>query len=552
MPGIFISYRRDDTGGYARGIADYLKQKLDVPVFMDIDSVDPGADFVDAIEDAVGSCDVLVALIGNRWLDATDEHGQRRLESPNDFIRVEIAAALERNTRIIPVLLRGASMPRESELPEPLKALTRRQALKVSDERWAYDLERLVDAIERGFLSPVTVSGHRVEKAEPTAPPLASVQTGRKPQFWVPAISALLVALAFTLYWFWPDFTELQLEPKLVFEPDHLDLGGAQIGSQSQSKPVKTINIGKGELSMRAVLMVGDNKQDFTAESRCPDTLPAGESCVIDVKFDPTDVGNRSARLSVISNSPTSPDEVPLSGIGVGSPFELVINGVTFEFVEIPAGRFKMGSEHGYKDEKPAREVEISKPFQLGKYEVTQEQWLVVMRENPSNSKGAKLPVEMVSWNDVQDFLAKLNEPSDRFQYRLPTEAEWEYAARAGTTEILPENLDELAWFGGNSRGKTHPIGEKTPNHLRLYDMLGNVSEWVQDWHTNNYYQNRKDALGEQPDKDPRGPNEGTSKVHRGCGWPSPAAKCSLVNRSATPPDTQLETTGFRLLRQAR
>jgi formylglycine-generating enzyme required for sulfatase activity len=173
------------------------------------------------------------------------------------------------------------------------------------------------------------------------------------------------------------------------------------------------------------------------------------------------------------------------------------------EFVTIPVGEFMMGCSPSDSacgsDEKPLHKVQITKSFEIGKYEVTQAQWLEVMRSNPSSSLGADRPVEMVSWTDVQDFLAQMNARNDSYRYRLPTEAEWEYAARAGTAEPLYGNLDAIAWYPGNSGNQTHPVGQKQPNAWGLYDMLGNVGEWCQDWYDSSYYSN-------SPAADPPGP----------------------------------------------
>ncbi len=159
-------------------------------------------------------------------------------------------------------------------------------------------------------------------------------------------------------------------------------------------------------------------------------------------------------------------------------------NAIGIEFVKIVPGEFQMGCSSGDNDctaeEKPAHHVQLTKGFELGKYEVTQAQWQAIMGSNPSTIKGDDRPVETVSWNDVRDFLAKLNAQNDGFKYRLPTEAEWEYAARAGTT-ATPESLNDIAWYADNSGDETHPVGQKKPNAWGLYDMYGNVREWVSD-----------------------------------------------------------------------
>jgi hypothetical protein len=149
---IFISYRRDDSAGHAGRLFDRLSAHFgDRQVFMDIDHIEPGEDFARAIEEAVGSCEILIALVGRDWLTSRDENGGRRLDNPNDFVRIEIAAALARGVRVIPLLVQGAQMPRPQELPEDLLPLSRRNALELSDARWKYDVDHLIAAMEKAL-----------------------------------------------------------------------------------------------------------------------------------------------------------------------------------------------------------------------------------------------------------------------------------------------------------------------------------------------------------------------------------------------------------------
>jgi formylglycine-generating enzyme required for sulfatase activity len=205
-----------------------------------------------------------------------------------------------------------------------------------------------------------------------------------------------------------------------------------------------------------------------------------------------------------------------------GPPKELTVDlggGVKMEFVLIPAGSFLMGDEKGLDWEKPVHKVTITKPFYLGKYEVTQEQWQAVMGNNPSYFKGPKNPVEMVSWYGCHAFRAKLNEKfsSGGVKFGLPTEAQWEYACRAGTTTRYsfgddPAKLDDYAWWSENAKDTTHPVGQKKPNAWGLCDMHGNVWERCVDWFGEDYY-------AKSPAEDPVGPDSGASRVLRGGSW---------------------------------
>src|SRR5215471_7444583 len=150
MPGIFISYRRDDTEGHARALFERLASRFGQDrVFMDVEGIGPGADFVEAIESAVGNCDVALVLIGPNWLTSVDEHGKRRIDDPVDFVRIETTAALARNIRVIPVLVRGAAMPPANLLPPELAKLSRRQAVTLRHERWERDTNDLIAALAK-------------------------------------------------------------------------------------------------------------------------------------------------------------------------------------------------------------------------------------------------------------------------------------------------------------------------------------------------------------------------------------------------------------------
>jgi uncharacterized protein YecT (DUF1311 family) len=148
LGGVFISYRREDSGGFAGRIYDRLTRSLgDENVFFDVDSIAPGVDFVDTLSDRLGRCDALVAVIGRSWLSSADANNRRRLDNPNDYVRLEIGAALQRSIRVIPVLVDGATLPKDGDLPESLAKLTRRQAIEISLTRFDSDVERLIEAL---------------------------------------------------------------------------------------------------------------------------------------------------------------------------------------------------------------------------------------------------------------------------------------------------------------------------------------------------------------------------------------------------------------------
>jgi hypothetical protein len=205
-----------------------------------------------------------------------------------------------------------------------------------------------------------------------------------------------------------------------------------------------------------------------------------------------------------------------------------------------------MGTEdddaQGQEYEKPIHGVIISKPFRMAKYPVTQSLWEFFMGYNSSHFKGDARPVENVTWNEVQEFIVRLNSHGVR-KYRLPTEAEWEYSARAGRDwpYYFGPNADELpqyAWFGNNSGNRTQNVGLKDPNRWGLYDMLGNVWEWVSDWYGD---------YSSSSSTNPNGPIEGSSKVIRGGAWGSSPWLCRVTTRSVKGPDERSPLIGFRL-----
>jgi len=225
------------------------------------------------------------------------------------------------------------------------------------------------------------------------------------------------------------------------------------------------------------------------------------------------------------------------------------LSAIASGMVLIEVGPFTMGcsADQGrdcISAEKPAHLVMVSS-FYIAMYDVTQAQWEAVMDTNPSAHKHCPdCPVDNVSWNDAMDFISRLNALTGR-QYRLPTEAEWEYAARGGAHSrgykyAGGNDIDLLAWYDANSGDTTHPVGSKQPNEAGLYDMSGNVWQWCSDWYADRYY-------SASPPANPKGPDQGTKRVVRGGSWTNFARVCRPASRYGTLPDKRFTNDGFRL-----
>jgi formylglycine-generating enzyme required for sulfatase activity len=223
---------------------------------------------------------------------------------------------------------------------------------------------------------------------------------------------------------------------------------------------------------------------------------------------------------------------------------EELVNTIGMKFRLIQPGSFTMGSDRGLGNETPVHKVTLTKGFYIGVYEVTQEQWQKVMGSNPSNFKKRRNPVNNVSWDDAQEFARRLSR-KENATYRLPTEAEWEYACRAGTTTeyYWGDKFDgRCAWNKRNSGGKAHPVGLTRPNAWGLCDMSGNVGEWCEDWQMFGYVSDRERV-------DPAGDIVGRGRVVRGGDWHWEPNNCRSAFRSWESPSGSGANVGFRLVR---
>ena len=228
------------------------------------------------------------------------------------------------------------------------------------------------------------------------------------------------------------------------------------------------------------------------------------------------------------------------------------VKGVQFTMIAVEGGTFTMGAtpEQGsdaYEREKPTHQVTLSN-YYIGETEVTQALWQAVIGNNPSNFKGDNLPVEYISWDDCQEFIKKLNVLTGK-NFRLPTEAEWEFAARGGKKSrgykySGSNNIDGVAWYGDNSGYETHTVKTKQANELGIYDMSGNVGEWCQDWYGYDSYSSAAQT-------NPKGPNSGSCRVNRGGSLDFSARRCRSSYRCYCDPDVRGRNLGFRLVLSA-
>ncbi|MCC6286825.1 MAG: formylglycine-generating enzyme family protein [Chitinophagaceae bacterium] len=222
-----------------------------------------------------------------------------------------------------------------------------------------------------------------------------------------------------------------------------------------------------------------------------------------------------------------------------------LLDSIQNNMVWITGGRFVMGTDIGEMDERPAYEVVVD-GYAISKYPVTQRQWIAIMGNNPSEFAGCdQCPIDKVTWNDAQKFIEILNALTGK-KYSLPTEAEWEYAAKGGKDWKQfrysgSDNIDEVGWYATNGGRHPHQVGEKKPNAIGLYDMTGNVWEWCQDWYNKNYYE-----LNEN--NNPVGPASGSGRVRRGGSWFTQAISCKVTTRNSVKQDYMDDIGGFRLV----
>ncbi len=325
--------------------------------------------------------------------------------------------------------------------------------------------------------------------------------------------------------------------PVVVNNQSEQQAGSLNVRVTPKNAVVKILNI-RPKYSPGMALAAGKYHIEAAAEGyqtrRRWVELAAGADLVVDIRLLP----------EVISSPAPVAKKLSVSPYNNSLPATHTDSETGMEFVFVRGGCCQMGDTfgEGAGDEKPVHEVCVD-DFYMGKYEVTQGAWRKVMGNNPSYfKKGDRYPVERVSWNDVQDYIRKLNKRSGR-NYRLPTEAEWEYAAKSGGKREKyagSNSVDDVAWYNGNSGGTTHRVGTKQPNGLGLYDMSGNVWEWCQDWYDEDYYSS-------SPRQNPTGPVSGEERLYRGGGWYDFPWLVRAAYRFRYSPGNAGNNVGFRL-----
>ncbi len=481
MPKIFISYRRSDSEDIAGRIYDRLVVHFGKDsIFFDVDAIPFGEDLRDYINTSLDQCQVVLAVIGKTWLTVTDENGNRRLDNPADWVRLELEEALKRKGQVIviPLLVSRATLPAADEMPSALVDLAYRNAARARpDPDFHGDVSRLIVQLERYFdrlnATPDPVSTSTVEpNATARKPPAVPVTYRQETVGWAPP-------------------TNPNPQPtSSTFDFEVVTITGIEKGLLGLGQPKVT-----------------------TSRRRT------------------------QAEYFV----------------------ETLATGVSLEMVKIPAGRFLMGSpatEATRRDtEGPEHSVTVPE-FWMGKYPVTQDQYQAVMGKNPSHftENGANCPVEQISWYDAIAFCEKLSQQTGR-TYRLPSEAEWEYACRAGTTTPFCVGLTittDFANYNGNYIYRSEPkgvyretttdVGRFVPNGFGLYDMHGNVWECCADhWHS-NYAGAPKDGSAWLSE------HEAANRVVRSGSWFAAPGGCRSAYRNADGPSIYSSRLGFRVV----
>jgi formylglycine-generating enzyme required for sulfatase activity len=510
-------------------------------LFMDVDSIPLGSDFIKVLREEVTKCDVLLAVIGNHWLDASDADGQRRLDSDSDFVRVEIATALQRDIPVIPILLDGAKVPKADQLPADLRGLTARNGLDVRHASFHVDMDRLIGGLKAR-------SGEAHTPAESQAKPPEGAAQNRRSAPVLIAGGLAAVCVGAVAVWF----------------------------AMTRPHPVQPTPAPSQQTATNPPLPAPPPP---SATPTVPTPAPAPPTAAT-----PPAQPSAPPPTAQQSPAPAAPSAAPAPAPGTLSPVKLEVLSPAREHALAPndsfkecatcpimtviaPGAFTMGSpanELGHRDaEGPQHQVTIAHKFAFGRFSVTFDEWDACLADGGCNGYSpsdqgwgrGQRPVVNVSWTEANAYLAWLSHKTGK-PYRLPSEAEREYATRAGTTTPFwwgsSITTDQANYNGnytygddgarGELRGQSIPVNSFLPNPWGLFQMHGNVSEWTQDcWH--DFY---VDA-----------PTDGSAwtfadckqRVRRGGSIGSPPQVLRSAARLSGPQATGQAFIGFRVVR---
>ena len=435
---IFTNYRRGDDPGNTGRLFDRLQETFaPEQLFIDVDNIPPGLDFIRVLEEQVSQCDALLVVIGPRWLDAADPQGKRRLDSPDDFVRIEIESALTQGKRVIPVLVGDARMPAADELPETMRLLARRNAVRLTYERFRADTQGLIKALQQAL--------------EEVAAARAQEETTRRAE-------------------------EEEKRAREVAAASERARASAEAAEQARLlRPPKPRPVWWLSWEIITVEVVAAALLGLTVWVAFAPAPPAPAT------VEPAPVESAPPKDTVLKDCADCPD-----------------------MVVMPAGSFTMGSpasEAGGYSEGPQHNVAFAQQFAVGRFAVTFEEWDACVADGSCNGwkppdegwgRGRR-PVINVSWADAKAYSGWLSKKTGK-TYRVLSEAEREYATRAGTTTAYSWG-NEIGRGNANCSGcgspwdgrQTAPVGSFKPNAFGLYDMHGNVWEWVEDCYHDNY-----------------------------------------------------------------
>jgi formylglycine-generating enzyme required for sulfatase activity len=511
MAGIFINYRRDDAPGVDGRLGDRLAKNFSRrAIFMDVDAMRPGLDFVKQLEEQVSKCDVLLAIIGPNWSKAADEKGQRRLDQERDYVRIEIASALKREIPVIPVLVNGAVMPSEEDLPDDLKPLINRHALELRHTRFDGDSAAIIDGLTRVL-----------------------PQKAKWP--WIAGGAGLAAAIIVGGIALWP-----------ILNGSH---------------PIKSSVVEDTKPSALAVKPPSDGLSSLSA-NKSPVEKSASEVASAPAVVAPVP---KPLPTSIAASAP------PLASVGQG--------GQVFRdcaqcpvMVVIPAGSGLIGSpvsESGHESsEEPRRSIRFTRPFAVSRDSITFAEWDSCVAEGGCENfipgdmgwgRGPQ-PLVLVSWNDAKSYVAWLSKKTNE-TYRLLSESEWEFSARACRSatcndwtfwfgDVINPDLANYDWrysYAGGRKAqaprKPQPTNTFSPNTFGLFNMAGNVAQWVEDcWNSN-----LRDLPG---DGSARMSGDCSAHVIRGGSWNDDPVNLRSAARKYDIVSAREPNIGFRVARE--